>query len=1038
MRLLASYLVLLTLPTLWAEPRRASSQNARKPSQSPELAGKIEDSKHKHAMDTLEPDPALSIFEVKPRNPIARTTAMPQIKPTGVPKAVVRGRRSTVIKNSESAEVVNRESTVIRSRRATHFIDERGVIHPEFHSVPSEYDLINEDFVQAEIEAQQREEEKKLQNNVLREQNTPPPPPVYTTRVVNDANVENPSAVEESLKVKHVKVPSSLFITDDQDEFEADESGSAVDTTTSVTNAPITTFPTSTTTAPISVTTTTVSTWAPTTVISSTTTTISTTTQVSTTTTFTTTTTVSTTTVPTTVFITTVPTTVVSSSKPDLGNFFDEVSELPSETTDLNTTNLKPVNLEKTVKVSRADIQFSNDDSVEIIGELNDPPARIQRAQVIQSSRSTNPEKQRFVNAKRLILSNFVTRRYTAKELGFGYTRRAKRQSNHVGRIQRDSLLGSDPFSVDKHVQQKLEQSKSPEGYELRRLPGLEPPRVAYYQPPPHLTTSIPGALQGFLWTAPPVLVPISTTTTTMETTTEDDLSLSVEEASHDGTRTFTGHDDGHKVHHATENLRVQVHQGQQRSTTHGLPTTTLKPTTTTIKATTTQKTSVETSTKLLTTTTKSKATTTESTPTELITRESTKKQPEYRPLEFIDMRKPEELLPEAGFKGNVKLNTGHAWYNSKNLRDITLTESDTALSEKHVLVQKNPDEFFKQVDLPDLVDDIPDGEPDVTDRGASVNREELKVLPQLERVTPRSILDSDSGTLEMSGQAAFSQDEKQGQTVDNTKVQRGGQQIATSNGRGNTANLGHNIQPQGTIGQILQPVVRNLQPFQPAPQPQFRPVQPNLNVFVVNGRRVVVPSISYEQHYFGQNFIPQQVFQPSRPFVAPQPTFVPAAPQPNFLQNPVNSVVPQGQPSISSLPTPGVQQPAPGVPVQPAPSVPVQSPQNAFVLNPQPLVQNVPRSGSVVQTDKRWPFETSRLSNIPRQQSATNGPTTASTTQATTTTTQTTTPTTTTTHFVQEQLPDIISTPAPKANSHVHTKDYEVYDEVQDARSRL
>uniref|UniRef100_A0A1I7SRZ2 Mucin-5AC n=1 Tax=Bursaphelenchus xylophilus TaxID=6326 RepID=A0A1I7SRZ2_BURXY len=474
MRLLASIFLISTAPLLWAEPRRGPSQNARKPQQSPELAGKIEDSKHKHSMDTLEPDPAQTIFEVKPRNPIARTTATPKIK-TSVSKTIVT-----------------------RGRRAARFIDEAGVIHPQLHPVPTEYDLINEDFVQAEEEAKQHEEEMKLKKNALRDPNanTPPPPPVYTTRVTNDANVENPEAIEESLKVKHVKVPSSLFITDDEDEFEEDKTA-----TTTTTLAPVTT---TTTLAP---TTTTEATTTTTTVETTTTTTVAPT--VSTEATSTTASIAVTTTV--------AATTTTETAKEGMANFFDEVEAEEPEDISKPQVNLEK---ERVVKVKGTDIQFSSDDSVEVIGELDDAPERkVHRAEVIQvrSSGSANPEK-RFASAKRLLLSNFVTQRYNSKQLNSGFTHRAHRSKREA-----------DDFSVDKHIQRKLQNNEPVTGdrpvverYELRVLPELEPPKVAFYTAPPHLTTSIPGALQGFMWTAAPVLVPVtkaepSTTTVVTE-----------------------------------------------------------------------------------------------------------------------------------------------------------------------------------------------------------------------------------------------------------------------------------------------------------------------------------------------------------------------------------------------------------------------------------------------------------------------------------------------------------------------------------------
>lgn len=59
---------------------------------------------------------------------------------------------------------------------------------------------------------------------------TPPPPPRYSTRVSNDANVEDPNAAEEEVAVKHVKVPASLFVEADGEEFE--EADEQVDSTT--------------------------------------------------------------------------------------------------------------------------------------------------------------------------------------------------------------------------------------------------------------------------------------------------------------------------------------------------------------------------------------------------------------------------------------------------------------------------------------------------------------------------------------------------------------------------------------------------------------------------------------------------------------------------------------------------------------------------------------------------------------------------------------------------------------------------------------
>ncbi|KAI6223176.1 hypothetical protein M3Y95_00861800 [Aphelenchoides besseyi] len=156
------------------------------------------------------------------------------------------------------------------------------------------------------------------------------------------------------------------------------------------------------------------------------------------------------------------------------------------------------------------------------------------------------------------------------------------------------------------------------------------------------------------------------------------------------------------------------------------------------------------------------------------------------------------------------------------------------------------------------------------------------------------------------------------------------------------------------------QQVIPQQQPI-PAFQPQFvaqPPIQtagpqPTLNHFVIGNRRIIVPSISFEQHFAARQFGGQ----------FPTAQFVPIQPQP----------VPQFVPA----------------PQQPAPSSQLSF--DAPRFQPPPVV-------------------------VQPQLPTTVAPSIQRTTKST--------------------LPDIIRTPAPVANSHIHSVNFDLYDEVGAANS--
>lgn len=365
-----------------ADPKRAqgpaqTSTPAQMPAQPQSqrklLRNTVEDSNHRHAMDSLEPDPAHSIFQVQPKNPIARTTATPQNRNAGTRSGMTRGRRSA------------------------HFVNRRRIIRADLTPPPSEYDMINEDFVLAE-------EEERLMKNKVRD-HTPPPPPTYTTRVSNDANVENAEASEEIVRVKHVKVPSTLFINDDSVEVESGEGSVVFVTEGSSTNPAVPTNPTTRPTTAIATTTTTVSTTTSTTIVRPSPP------------------------VPAPMVVDEIkaePSGPQSDNGGDMESFFNEFNEdeTPTTTTTesiivISTTpatlpptttvsTVSPILLhgeieaeEKVVKVIGADLKFNEDESVEVVEDLVLQDAiPLQRARWINANNQHQPKVINF-NAKK-------------------------------------------------------------------------------------------------------------------------------------------------------------------------------------------------------------------------------------------------------------------------------------------------------------------------------------------------------------------------------------------------------------------------------------------------------------------------------------------------------------------------------------------------------------------------------------------------------------------------------------------------------------
>ncbi|KAI6211542.1 hypothetical protein M3Y96_00445500 [Aphelenchoides besseyi] len=162
---------------------------------------------------------------------------------------------------------------------------------------------------------------------------------------------------------------------------------------------------------------------------------------------------------------------------------------------------------------------------------------------------------------------------------------------------------------------------------------------------------------------------------------------------------------------------------------------------------------------------------------------------------------------------------------------------------------------------------------------------------------------------------------------------------------------------PQQVIPQQQQQPIPAFQPqFIAQPQIQAAGPQPILNHFVIGNRRIIVPSISFEQHFAAQQFggqFPTAQFVPIQQPPQPIPQFVPAPQQPP----------PSSQLSFDS---PRIQPPP-------------------VVVQPQLPTTATP---SILRTTK-------------------------------------------------STLPDIIRTPAPVANSHIHSVNFDLYDEVGAANSK-